>query len=85
MSFLLDDGQNGKKITSMLLSGNSDGIALQECIVWAGNTITLFEAKQRKKTQKHPGGLFSARVGAWLYKERLCCEQQKNVEILMVL
>lgn len=53
MSFLLDDGQNGKKITSMLLSGNSDGIALQECIVWAGNTITLFEAKQRKKTQKH--------------------------------
>ena len=35
--------------------------------------------------QKQPGGLFSARVGAWLYKERLCCEQQKNVEILMVL
>ena len=37
------------------------------------------------KLQKHPGGLFSARVGAWLYKESICCEQQKNVEILMVL
>ena len=45
----------------------------------------IFTDQVPPNQQKHPGGLFSARVGAWLYKERLCCEQQKNVEILMVL
>ena len=39
----------------------------------------------RDQIHKHPGGLFSARVGAWLYKKNICCEQLKNVEILMVL
>ena len=47
--------------------------------------VCLFWSETESMYDKHPGGLFSARVGAWLYKERLCCEQQKNVEILMVL
>ena len=46
--------------------------------------IFIFMQRQNAE-QKQPGGLFSARVGAWLHKKNICCEQQKNVEILMVL
>ena len=43
------------------------------------------KASGANQSQKHPGGLFSR---LWVHdfiKKNICCEQQKNVEILMVL
>ena len=35
--------------------------------------------------QKQPGGLFSARVVACIWKNYICCEQEENVEISIFL